>query len=115
MIKQSVQQPGETQLALPAAMALNPGDLVLVTFELGWLPVPCKVLEISDSSSADQAGNLLVFPLLTLTGISQPVYSPRWVFSFNCRKLDALTALQLVKASNELLSAVPSLVLDHSR
>jgi hypothetical protein len=114
MIKQSVQT-GEMPLTLPAAMVLNPGDLVLVTFELGWLPVPCKVLEIRDSSSAHESGDLLVNPLVALTGISAPVDSPRWVFSFNCRKLDALTALQLVKASNELLSAVPTLVLDHSR
>lgn len=103
----------ESNTAMSEAQ-LSPTDLVLVTLELGWLPVPCEILEVADSSTYHEPGDILVQPLLTLTGISTDI-TPRWVWSFNCRKLDARTALQVVQASNELLAAVPALVLDRTQ
>jgi hypothetical protein len=94
--------------------SLNPGDLVLVTFEPVWFPVPCEVVQILETSLFD-SGNLRVRPLIALTGTSVSVSSFFTVYSFNCRRLDSLTALQVVKACNELLSAVPTFVLDRSR
>jgi hypothetical protein len=43
---QTLKEPENLQLTFPDGTVLSSGDLVLVTLEFAWLPVPCKILEI---------------------------------------------------------------------
>lgn len=110
---QSLQQPQKSLLTFPDGTVLTSDDLVLATLQLGWFPVPCKILEILELPKDGESGNVLVQPLIALTGIVTGD-SPRWVPGFYCRRLDCETALRVVQASNQLLAAVPPLVLDRS-
>ena len=111
---QTLKEPENLQLTFPDGTVLSSGDLVSVTLEFAWLPVPCKILESLEFPKPDESGNVLVQPLVDLTGISTGT-APRWVLAFYCRPLDCVTALQLVQASNQLLAAVLALVLDRSQ